>query len=222
MLLKVFSGWLIAPSVSSLGPQIDHLYNIVLVLTAVVFVLTEATLVYFCFHYRARPGQKVSSSHGSTKAEIIWTTIPTAILVVLGIMSQNLWAKLRQPQNFPEPALVVRVMAEQWLWHFKYDGPDGEVEVQNDFHIPAGQPVRFELTSQDVIHGFYIPDLRINQDAVPGLTSSVWVQVTTVGQYELRCTQFCGTNHYQMKGQLTVDTPEDFQAWLKSAKAAAF
>ena len=76
--------------------------------------------------------------------------------------------------------------------------------------------------TQDVIHGFYIPALRINQDAVPGLTSTVWVQADKTGQYELRCTQFCGTNHYQMKGQLTVDTPEEFQAWLKSAKAAAF
>jgi len=113
-------------------------------------------------------------------------------------------------------------MAEQWLWHFKYDGPNGEIEVQNDFHIPVGKNVRFELMSQDVIHGFYLPDLRINQDAVPGITSTVWVKVLKTGQYELRCTQFCGTNHYQMKGQLTVETPDEFQAWLKSSQAAAF
>jgi cytochrome c oxidase subunit 2 len=143
-------------------------------------------------------------------------------LVALGVMSQNLWAKLRQPSNFPEPALTVHVMAEQWLWHFKYDAPDGQIDVQNDFHIPAGKNVRFELNSQDVIHGFYLPDLRINQDAVPGVTSTVWVQVDKPGTFELRCTQFCGTNHYQMKGQLTVDSPEDFQAWLKSSKAATF
>jgi len=222
LLSKFLSGWLLAPSVSSLGPDIDHLYNIVLVLTAVVFVLTEGALIYFCLRYRTRPDQKASPSHGNTTAEAIWTAIPAAIMIALGIMSQNLWAKLRQPKNFPEPAITVRVMAEQWLWHFKYDGPDGEVEVQNDFHIPVNQAVRFELTSQDVIHGFYIPDLRINQDAVPGLTSMVWVQATKTGQYELRCTQFCGTNHYQMKGQLTVETPEEFQAWLKSSKAAAF
>jgi len=222
VLPKILSGWLLAPSVSSYGPAIDHLYNLVLLITAVVFVLTEAALVYFCFRYRARPGQKVSPSHGSTRAEIIWTAIPAAILVVLGIMSQSLWAKLRQPSRFPEEAMVVRVMAEQWLWHFKYNGPEGEIEVQNDFHIPVGKPVRFELTSQDVIHGFYIPALRVNQDAVPGLTSSVWVQADKTGQYELRCTQFCGTNHYQMKGQLTVESQEEFQAWLKSAKAAAF
>jgi cytochrome c oxidase subunit II len=219
---KIFSGWLLAPSVSTYGPQIDQLYNIVLLITGVVFVLTEASLIYFAFRYRAKAGQKAFYSHGSTSAELIWTAVPAAILVALGVMSQNLWAKLRQPTNFPEPAMTVRVMAEQWLWHFKYDGPDGEVEVQNDFHIPVGKNVRFELNSQDVIHGFYLPDLRINQDAVPGITSTVWVEVDKPGQYELRCTQFCGTNHYQMKGQLTVESPDEFQAWLKSSKAAAF
>jgi len=219
---KILSGWLIAPSASTMGPQIDQLYNLVLVITAVIFVLTEATLIYFCFHYRERAGRKADASHGSSTAEIIWTAIPAAIMITLGFMSQNLWAKLRQPTNFPEPEIVVRVMAEQWLWHFKYEGPDGEIEVQNDFHIPIGKVVRFEITAQDVIHGFYIPDLRINQDAVPGLTTSVWAQATRTGQFELRCTQFCGTNHYQMKGNLTVESPEEFQAWLKGAKAAAF
>jgi cytochrome c oxidase subunit 2 len=219
---NILSGWLMAPSASIVGPQIDQLYNIVLAITGVVFVLTELTLIYFCFSFREKPGQKASSTHGSTKAEMIWTAVPAAILIVLGFMSQNLWAKLRQPKNFPEPDVVVRVMAEQWLWHFKYNGPDGDIEVQNDFHIPVGKIVRFELTSQDVIHGFYIPDMRINQDAVPGLTTSIWVEATRTGQFELRCTQFCGTSHYQMKGQLTVDTPDDFQAWLKTSKAAAF
>jgi cytochrome c oxidase subunit 2 len=220
---NLLSGWLLAPSVSTLGPDIDHLYNLVLLLTGVIFVLTEGTLVWFCLRYRAKPGQKAASSHGNPQAEMIWTAVPAAIMIALGIMSQNLWAKLRQPANFPEPEIVVKVMAEQWLWHFKYTMPDGsEIESQNDFHIPVGKKVRFELTSQDVIHGFYIPDLRINQDAVPGITSSVWAEATQTGQHELRCTQFCGTNHYQMKGELTVDTPEQFQAWLQASKASAF
>jgi len=219
---KIFSGWLLAPSASTYGPSIDHLYNLVLLITGVLFVLTEATLVYFALRYRAKPGQKAFYSHGSTKAEMIWTAVPAAILVALGIMSQNLWAKLRQPSHFPQPAITVQVMAEQWLWHFKYQGPDGEVEVQNDFHIPVGTNVLFVLNAQDVIHGFYLPDMRVNQDAVPGVTSTVWVQSDKPGQYDLRCTQFCGTNHYQMKGTLTVESPEEFQAWLKGAKAAAF
>ncbi len=228
MLASIFSGWLLPPSASTIGPQIDRLYNIVLLLTGVVFVLTEVALVYFCIRYRAKPGQKAYFSHGSTKAELIWTAVPAVIMIALGFMSQDLWARLRQPQTFPTPALTVKVLAEQWLWHFKYPGADGvlgtedDIEVQNNFHIPVNQPVLFELHAQDVIHGFYIPDLRIHQDAVPGIVSTVWVQATKVGQYELRCTQFCGTNHFQMKALLTVESPEDYQAWLKSAKAEAF
>src|ERR1051325_6522419 len=164
---QILSGWLLGPSASTLGPSVDRLYNIVLFITGVVFVLTEATLLYFCIRYQAKPGQPAYFSHGNTKAELVWTSLPAAILVVLGIVSQSLWAKLKQPTNYPQPDLVVRVMAEQWLWHFKYDTPDGEIEVQNEFHIPIHKNVRFELTSQDVIHGFYIPDLRVHQDAVP-------------------------------------------------------
>src|SRR5258708_5294226 len=164
---KILTGWLLASSASTVGPEVDHLYNIVLLLTGMVFVLTEAALIYFCLRYRERPGQKASHSHGNTTAEIIWTTIPALIMVTLGFMSQNLWARLRQPKNFPENAIVVRVMAEQWLWHFKYDGPSGEMEVQNDFHIHANTPFRFELTGQHATHAVYLPAFRINHDALP-------------------------------------------------------
>ncbi len=219
---KMFSGWLLGPSASTYGPQIDSLYNLVLIITGVAFVLTEVALIWLAIRYRARPGQTAYYSHGSTKAEVVWTAVPAVILVILGFMSQNLWAKLRLQQNYPAPDITVKVMAEQWLWHFKVEGPEGEIEVQNDFHIPVGKNVRFELRAQDVIHGFYIPDLRVHQDAVPGIVSTVWVQATKPGTYEIRCTQFCGTNHYQMKGQIIVDTPEDYSAWLKNAKADAF
>jgi cytochrome c oxidase subunit 2 len=124
--------------------------------------------------------------------------------------------------------LTIKVGAEQWLWHFKYAGPDGafgtedDIAVDNAFHVPIDQPVRFELTAQDVIHGFYLPDLRIHQDAVPGLTSLLWFQANKAGTYDVRCTQFCGTNHYQMKAQITVEPLQDYQSWLAGAKAAAF
>jgi cytochrome c oxidase subunit 2 len=227
-LSKFLSGWLLSPSASTFGPQIDHLYNLVLAITGIVFVLTEVALIYFSFRYRRRPGKKALYSHGSPKAEIIWTAIPTAILVYLGFLSQNLWSDLRIPKNYPPPAVTIKVQAEQWLWHFHYTGPDGlfgtddDIVVDNAFHIPIGKTVRFEITSQDVIHGFYIPDLRIHQDAVPGMTSSIWVEANRLGTYDVRCTQFCGTNHYQMKGQVTVESPEEFQTWLAGTKASAF
>src|SRR5215467_10773044 len=109
---KILTGWLLAPSVSTVGPSVDHLYNIVLAITGFFFVVTEVALVYFSFRYRAQPGRKAFYTHGSTPAEMVWTAVPAAILVALGVMSQTLWAKLRQPANFPPPDLTVRVMAE--------------------------------------------------------------------------------------------------------------
>jgi len=226
--MKFLTGWLLAPSVSTLGPSIDHLYNLILLITGIVFVLTEAALIFFSIRYRHREGRKGFYSHGNPTAEIIWTAIPAAILIYLGFASQSLWSALRDPRAFPANPLVIHVKAEQWLWHFTYAGPDhvfgtdDDITVENSFHIPMGQPVRFDVSSQDVIHGFYLPDFRVHQDAVPGLSSEVWLQATQLGTYDIRCTQFCGTNHYQMKGQITVDTPQDYEAWLASAKAAAF
>lgn len=225
---KFFTGWLLGTSASTFGPRMDHLYMVVLWITGIVFVLTEIALIYFCIRYRGRPGQKALYSHGSTKAEILWTVIPTLILVYLGFLSQNLWSDLRVPKNYPPADVIVKVHAEQWLWHFRYAGADGQfdtdddVSVQNEMHIPENKVVHFELTSQDVIHGFYVPDLRIHQDTVPGLTSKIWVQATTSGTYEIRCTQFCGTNHYQMKGHVVVESDEAFAAWLGHAKASDF
>jgi len=195
------------------------MYYLILWITGAIFVLTEAALVIFSIRYRHREGRKAHYTHGNTRIEIIWTTIPALILVYMGFASQNLWSELRQPGKFPSNPLIIKVQAEQWLWHFKY--PD-DTTVENSFHIPIDQPVRFEVTSQDVIHGFYLPDFRVHQDAVPGLTSLVWLQANKLGTYDIRCTQFCGTNHYQMKAQITVDKPEDYQAWLANAKATAF
>jgi cytochrome c oxidase subunit 2 len=228
MFSKFLTGWLLPPSVSVFGPRVDSIYYFILWVTGLIFVGTEIALIWFSWRYRRQEGKKAYYTHGKTTVEIIWTTIPAMILVYMGIASQTLWSELRQPSQFPANALQVRVLAEQWLWHFRYPGPDGrldtedDITVDNSFHVPIDKPVRFDVTAQDVIHGFYLPDLRVHQDAVPGLTSIVWLQANKLGNYDLRCTQFCGTNHYQMKGEIVVDKPEDFQAWLASSKASAF
>ena len=219
---------LLSPSASSYGPRIDHLYYIVLWITGAVFILTESALILFSVRYRRQEGKKAFYTHGSIKAEVIWTLIPTVILVSLAFMSQSLWSELRYPTHFPPGAVTIRVLAEQWVWHFTYPGPDGvfgtvdDITVDNDFHVPLGQTVRLEAASQDVIHGFYLPALRVHQDVVPGMTTPLWVMATQKGSYDLRCTQFCGTNHYQMKGQMIVEDPADFQTWLSGVKASSF
>lgn len=225
---QFLSSWILPPAASTYGARIDSIYYLILWVTGIIFVLVELTLIIFSIRYRQKPGQKALYSHGNTRLEIIWTAIPAAFLIYMGLSSQALWSDLRSTAKFPTNPLVIRVMAEQWLWHFKYAGADGkfdtddDLNVQNAFHVPVDTPVRIELASQDVIHGFYLPDLRLHQDAVPGLTSLLWVQANKTGTYDLRCTQFCGTNHYEMKGQLTVDSADDFKAWQATAKAESF
>jgi len=222
------SSWILPPPGSTYGASIDSIYYFILWITGAIFVVTEALLIAFSIRYRRKEGRRAYYSHGHTAVEIIWTVIPAILLIYMGIASQTLWSQLRQPGKFPSRPLVIRVMAEQWLWHFKYAGADGafdtddDLNVQNAFHIPIDTPVRLELASQDVIHGFYLPDMRVHQDAVPGLTSLLWLQSNKAGTYELRCTQFCGTNHYEMKGQLTVDSSEAYKAWQETVKAEAF
>jgi cytochrome c oxidase subunit II len=96
------------------------------------------------------------------------------------------------------------------------------LRVQNNAHLPLGKVVHFQLRARDVVHGFFIPGFRLHRDAVPGMVSTVWVQTTAAGEYDLRCSQFCGTNHYQMRGSVTVDSPEAFDAWFQKAKAESF
>jgi cytochrome c oxidase subunit II len=225
---QLLTGWLLPASASTYGPKIDSIYYFILWVTGIFFVLTEVLLITFSIRYRRKEGRKALYSHGNTTLELIWTTVPALLLVYMGLASQTLWSQLRQPSQFPGEALQIKVMAEQWLWHFKYAGEDGQfdtdddVNVDNNIHIPQDRPVKFEVHAQDVIHGFYIPALRVHQDTVPGIASTVWVQANKAGDYDIRCTQFCGTNHYEMKGQVTVESPDNFKTWLASTKESSF
>jgi cytochrome c oxidase subunit 2 len=223
---QLLTGWLLGPSASTFGPGIDGLYHLTLLITGLLFVFTQAGLVYFVWRYRRRRNPNATFVHGSAKAEIAWTAFAAAIVITLGLLAQNLWSSLNKMPA--QPALTVRVVAEQWLWHFQYAGADGRFETPDDFtvqnaaHLPVGEPILFEVKSLDVIHGFYVPALRIQNDAVPGLTTRIGVQPTREGVFDLRCAQFCGTNHYQMRGEIVVESAESFAAWQKSAKEAVF
>lgn len=220
-------GFIPPEGVSTYAGDVDKFYYIVLGLTGAIFVITELLLFGFSIAYRKRPGRKAHYTHGSHTLEFWWTLIPTLILLYLGISSEMLWAKMRLA-DIPEDAYTIEVKAEQWTWSFRYPGDDGELhtdddlEVLNQLHIPAGRVVRFDIKSKDVLHGFYIPQLRVHQDTVPGLTTSLWVEATKTGEYDVLCTQFCGSEHYQMKGRLTVHTQEDFDAWLAAQAAESW
>jgi cytochrome c oxidase subunit 2 len=244
-----------APEAATVGAKkIDTLLNFIFYLTAAVFVLTQSVYIYYLVKYRKRPGSKAYYSHGNNKLEIIWTAIPTAIFLGLVIYSNRLWSELHSPP--PEGSVKVDVVSYQFGWDMRYAGADGQLgkvdvrsySVDNKFGlvpddaagdddfsstelvIPVNKPVHIYLHSRDVIHSFYVPQFRLYQAAVPGRTIAwVWFEPTRTGNFELACSQICGSGHYNMKAPIRVVSQEEFEKWqagkinakAEEAKAAA-
>jgi cytochrome c oxidase subunit 2 len=210
-------------SVSTFAPAIDRLFYIVLGITGVVFVAVQATLVIFLIRYRQQPGRRAAYTHGNVVAEIIWTVIPALILIWLAFYNQGAWAKVR---GTPPPAdLEVEITGEQFAWNIRYAGADGalntadDITTINQLHLPIHQTVLIHLKSKDVIHSFFVPQFRVKQDAVPGMTGRLWVNAVKEGQLEIACAELCGLGHYRMRGFLTLESPEAFQTWLATQTA---
>lgn len=218
--------WLLEPSVSTFGPDIDRLYYIILIITGIVFVLTEGLLVYFLIRYRKRDGQHAEYIHGSTRAEVIWTAVPFVIVLALGLMSKPVWDRIKDPSVFPDDAYEIRLVARQFEWESHYAGSNGSFDAEDGFsvlnqlHLPVDQPVILHLESEDVIHSLFVPAFRVKQDAIPGRTIPVWFEVTEPGEYELGCAELCGLGHYRMSARVVVHPQDEFDAWTAERMAS--
>ncbi|MBI2358437.1 MAG: cytochrome c oxidase subunit II [Deltaproteobacteria bacterium] len=206
-------------NVSTFGGEIDYLFYVIYYITGAVFILVTALMVLFLIMYRRREGRRAIYSHGNTALEITWTVIPAVILVVLSFMSASTWAKVKR--HAPPSDFQIQVTAKQFNWEIVYPGPDGKFgtaddrQAENDIHVPVNKTVHVILKSKDVIHSFFLPNLRVKQDAVPGRDILVWFEATKAGKYELPCAELCGFGHSGMRGWLYVDSPEQFAQWAK-------
>lgn len=211
-------------SFSTIGPKVDQLFWAILWITGIFFFLVQGGLLFFVIKYRAKPGKKASYVHGNTAIEIVWTVVPALILLFLTIASQKVWVEIRSPHQVPKNPTQVRILAEQFAWNIRYPGPDGlfettdDITTLNQLHLPVGKPVLLSIRSKDVIHSFFVPEFRIKQDAVPGLPTQVWLEVTKPGKFEIYCAELCGLGHYRMRGFVTTESPEAFHAWLKETQ----
>ncbi len=219
--------WILPSSASTFAGDIDFLYYLILVITGIAFVVVEGGLIWFMIKYRTRPGRKAEYTQGSTKAEIIWTTVPAVTLVIIGLMSGGVWNTVKGRSSVPPDAIPYGIHVQQFEWNFTYRGPDGQLgtgddfTVRNQLHIPVNQPVVMRMTAEDVIHSFFIPAFRVKQDAMPGMTINVWFQATEEGEYEIACAELCGLGHYRMRAMVTVHSADDYQQWLADQAAAA-
>jgi cytochrome c oxidase subunit 2 len=203
--------------VSTYGHEIDSLFYLIYYITAVTFILVTVLMVVFLVMYRDKGDRRATYSHGNTALEIIWTIIPAAILIVLAFMSVSSWAKVKR--HVPDTDFELGVAAKQFNWEVSYPGPDGklgtddDVKFDNDLHVPVNKPIRLQLTSKDVIHSFFMPNMRFKQDAVPGRQITAWFEAIKPGKYEIPCAELCGFGHSGMKGWVFVHTPEDYKKW---------
>ncbi|MGW8273308.1 MAG: cytochrome c oxidase subunit II, partial [Thermodesulfovibrionales bacterium] len=146
--------------------------------------------------------------------EIVWTVIPTAIVLAMFYLG---WADFDYIRRPPDDAMTIEVAARQWSWTFKYDNG----KTTEDLRVPIGQPVKLILSSEDVIHGFYIPAYRIKEDAVPGLKTYLWFIAKEEGAYDIFCSEYCGTGHSRMLSRLVAMKRQDFDQWYRKVAADA-
>ena len=243
----VFAAGTYAPpaAITSVGKAIDHQYDLTLAVVATVFILSQLGLAFAIFRFRDR-GQRAHFTRGNNTMEAVWTSATIILFVGLGLMGRKAWAEMRFTTAAPD-AIQVEVTENQFVFNFRYPGPDGKFGRLNpklisastgnplgiDASDPAGKddivvptltvPVNHEvqllIRSQDVIHNFFVRELRLQQDATPGMVVPLHFEANTIGQYEIVCTQLCGLGHSRMHSYLNVVSDADYDAFLKQQAA---
>jgi len=218
---------------SSLGRRIDDLFHMILVIVSVTFIGTQVALGYVLWRGATiKQEDKVLFSHGSHSLEVIWTIVPSGILLFIALYQMDVWAQYRVKSFFPSKTeAVAEVTARQFEWRIRYPAPGKSLQptpqpddfyTVNELRVPAGRPISISLRTDDVQHSFFVPELRIKQDAVPGLVIPVWFDVLEVRGYELVCAELCGWGHYKMKAKVFAESEEDYEAWKVRASAEQF
>ncbi|MDE3156016.1 MAG: cytochrome c oxidase subunit II [Acidobacteriota bacterium] len=196
---------------STLATKVDALYFFLVAVSAFFVVLIAGTILYFAIKYRRRSEDEHGASiHGAILLETVWTIIPLGIALVMFIWSADIYFQAYEPPK-SNSAVNVYVLAKQWMWKFQH--MDGQREI-NELHVPVNTEIKLIMTSQDVIHSFFVPDFRIKMDVLPGRYRTLWFQATKPGTYHLFCAEYCGAGHSRMVGQVIVMKPADYQAWI--------
>jgi len=188
--------------------RVDALYIFLLIVTGMMALLVFVLVIFFAARFRHRPGVRAEQIEGSTALEITWSAIPLLVFMVIFAWGAVVYFKERTP---PADSTEVYVVAKQWMW--KAEHAEGQREI-NELHVPVGRDVKLIMTSQDVIHSFYVPAFRIKQDVLPGRYTVEWFRATKPGVYHLFCAEYCGTQHSGMVGSIVVMEPAQYEAWI--------
>lgn len=243
-------GWGLPVAASTYAGKIDFGIKLIHAAMIAIFVLWGVFFAYLLIKYRRRDGVPAVRDHaaGGALTSLIPDLVVMAFEIALIVFyALPVWSRIKMRMPEEKDAVVVEVVAEQFGWNVRYPGPDGkfgrrnidlvhfnnplgldradpaaadDVVVGNELHLPVDKMALIKLTSKDVIHDFFVPEFRIKQDVVPGMEIPVWIQPDRVGHYELACAQLCGFGHSLMRGDVYVDTPDDYAKWLRARAAA--
>jgi len=176
--------------------------------------LIATLIVVFAVRYRRRDTREAAPGHeGALALELAWTLIPFGLVMIMFVWGASVYVSMYTP---PADAMQVYVVGKRWMW--KVQHLEGRREI-DELHVPTGKPVKVTLTSEDVIHDFFVPAFRVKQDAVPGRYSSLWFEATRPGRYHLFCAEYCGSQHSRMIGEVIAMEPAEFQTWLAGSAA---
>jgi len=237
--------WWFPPPINQHGVAYDEQFMRTLVVVGVIFVLAQFALGYVIVKFR-NDGGRASYSHGNNRLETLWTSATALLFLSLVVMGTKIWAGVHFDEAPPD-AIPIEVLAKQFSWSFRYAGPDGkfgrlDLTMVNDsagnpfglddkdpaskddivsasLKVPVGKPIRLIMHSRDVIHNFFVRELRMKQDIVPGMEIPLHFQADQIGTYEVPCSELCGLGHFQMRTTMQVMSMADFEAWKAQMEA---
>jgi cytochrome c oxidase subunit II len=200
---------LVPEAASTAASKMDHLFLFLTVVTVFFTVGIFGTIFLFSIKYRQRDDRIPPATGKWPEIEVIWILVPVVLCAIMFVWGAQVFFAESQP---PQGAIEVFVIGKQWMWHLQH--AEGQREI-NELHVPVNVPVKLTMTSQDVIHDFFVPAFREKKDVVPGRYTIEWFQATKTGRYHLFCAQYCGTMHASMIGWVYVMEPKDYAVWLQ-------
>ena len=234
--------WWPPEAISEHARTVDGQFMLTLIVTGIIFIAAQGALGWVVFQYGRQRSEAASYSHGNNTAEVIWTTLTGILFIGATLTGQHVWAKVHT-MGAPAGAIQIELTGQQFAWNVRYPGPDGkfgmlDLKQINDqggnplgidskdpagkddlmsptMPAPAGRPVELILRSKDVTHSFFVPELRLKQDAVPGMSIRIHFTAEKPGTYELPCAELCGLGHYKMRTFLEVMEPAKYEQWLQ-------
>jgi cytochrome c oxidase subunit 2 len=241
----VVKTWWFPPPINAHGVAYDEQFMRTLIITGIIFFVAQFALGYAIFKFRA-DGRRATYSHGNDKLETLWTSATAVLFLGLVLMGSKIWAGVHFDEAPPD-SIPIEVLGKQFAWSFRYPGPDGkfgrtDLKLVNDsagnpfglddkdpaakddlvsasLKIPVGKPIRLIMHSRDVIHNFFVRELRMKQDIVPGMEIPLHFQADKIGVYEVPCSELCGLGHFQMRTTMTVLSEADFEQWKAQQQA---